>query len=173
MKEIARVAVRAGLVSPEMLAEFQRWTFLPANLEADPPPMTAGAAIQQLQRALEEEQVVLVPETDLDALQQYLKTMRMGIIRLVSTKEDPEFDVPVMYGVLTNGDFIIPYGSENIEELLTNGLTYLVVDGMAFFFSSIRELYFGETKTFLACRVQVRVKEESHGLAEPDISTAH
>ena len=49
------------------------------------------------------------------------------------------------------GEYLIAWRSETIEDMLTNGRSYLQVDNQRIFFSRIRELFYGDTKAFMAC----------------------
>jgi len=151
MRELARIAVRSGIVSPEMFTEFKKWGyFLDKGTTETPPPRTKEEFVEQVEQALESEDMVIVRETDLAALEQYLTTQRVGELAVISDGEAVKF--PITYGRTTTGEYIIAWRGEAITALLTNGLTFLLeMDDTQVFFKDVRDLFFGETKSFIVC----------------------
>jgi hypothetical protein len=151
MRELARIAVRSGIVSPDMTAEFRKWGyFLDSPGGANPPPATKEEFVQQVEEALESEDLVMVRETDLAALEQYLTTQKLGKIVVIENGEAVKFDIT--YGRTTTGEYIIAWRGEAISELITNGYTYLLEsDDTQIFFTKVRDLFFGDTKSFIVC----------------------
>ena len=159
MSALARTILRTGLLKASQLAEFYRWGLLPdPGREATPAPTSLAELNQQLEQALEEEHLAIIRETDLDILQRYLDTQRVGRLHITAGEEKTAFDVT--HGRTLLGEYVLPWRGENIEELLTNGHTYLEDKEKKVFFSSVREVFFGETKCFLVCTPSV---EESDG----------
>lgn len=155
MHGLTKVILTSGLIPKESLAEFQRWGFLPTGTIPDlPKPETPDQLIQNIERALQEEELVVVRETDLESLNRYLTTMKQGSLHVVTP--DSVGDFPVMYGQTELGEYIIPWSSDGIEEVMTNGETYLQYDqGPAkarVYFSSMRELFYGDVKAFIVCK---------------------
>ena len=151
MRELARIAVRSGIVSPDMTSEFAKWGyFIDSGLDSSPAPRTKEEFVEQVEQALESEDLVIVRETDLAALEQYLTTQKIGHLVVLDNGEAVKFDIT--YGRTTSGEYIIAWRGEAISELLTNGLTFLLEqDDTQVFFSSVRDLFFGETKSFIVC----------------------
>jgi hypothetical protein len=102
-----------------------------------------------IDRALDDQGMVVVRETDLEAIPQYLATMRQATLTVIFDDLSGTFSVDV--GKLKSGEFLLPWRSDSITEELTNGKTFLELEGEKFFFSAVRELFYGDTKAFVAC----------------------
>lgn len=152
MKEptFTSIAVRAGLVAPDMLAEFHKWG-LAHNAPKGPVPMDKETLLQQIEAALDSEDAILLRETDLSVLQQYLATQKVGVLEVF----DPEpVSIQVIYGLLGTGELVLPWSSESVEELMLQPTTYVIAtDGTKYYFSDVRELFYGDTKSFMVCTV--------------------
>jgi len=116
--------------------------------------------VQAIEEALQEQGLVLTRETDLGAVNFYLQSQRPAVLHVV-VGEDEEFvesDIPCTFGITPMGEYIIRWHSESIEDVMTNGRTYLLLgskssdgSGCKVFFSRVREVFFGETKAFIIC----------------------
>jgi hypothetical protein len=155
---LATALVRAGLLDVNMIAELIRWKLpvdLPkVSLERD--PVAAALAIQQ---AIEDHDQVEVRETDLELLKLFLKTQTIGRLHVAMMDETAEFEVAFGRTRCTesngkrvlSGDYIIPYRSESICEVMTNELTHLIDGRKKVFFSEAKDFFFGGTKAFMVC----------------------
>ncbi len=148
---MTEAVLRAGLVSPTQLDEFRRWNpNIAENAEPAPEPRPLEESAQIIAEALQSEGYVLLRETDLEALHQYIATTTRGRLHIELPGQDPiEFEIS--FGKTKTGDFIIPWRGDNIYDALANGLTYLSVGEDQIFFSEVRELFYGEHKTFMVC----------------------
>jgi len=166
MHELTRVIIRSGLVAPEFLAQFRKWGLI----TPDEPPVPISDKTQliaALDRALQEEELVIVRETDLDALNRYLAHMHPSKLHVVMP-DGTTGDFDVTYGKLETGEYIFPWHFESVEDVLANGETYLLEDSTSnvkIYFSSVRELFFGDHKAFVVCTPSPQ--EVSHGQHEP------
>jgi hypothetical protein len=150
MHPVTAAVLRAGVVSPKMLEEMKRWS---PNLEKEASagePLELDMAASIIEQALQSEEYVIVRETDLEVVRQYATTTRTGVLHM-EIDELQQGDAEVTYGKTKLGEYIIAWQSDSIEDLLTNGLSYLVEDGHRVFFKNVRELYFGERKAFMVC----------------------
>jgi len=151
--KIAEVMVKAGLISPETLSEFQKWGVPVPDLDEQQQstsPIFPEEVVRAISQALEEQGLVIVRETDLEALGQYLASMKHG--RLFVTIDDQTADFDVDYGMLKSGEYMFPWQSDSITDVMANGQTYLVNDaGKELYFCSARELFYGDTKAFVVC----------------------
>jgi hypothetical protein len=113
--------------------------------------MTPEVLSQAIAGAIESEGYILTRETDLGAIPQYLQTARMAVLHVVmdGTGEDADFEVRV--GHTPTNEYILPWQSESITDLLTNGQTYLRVDKKRIYFNQARELFYGQHKAFIVC----------------------
>ena len=58
----------------------------------------------------------------------------------------------ITYGKTPTGEYIIAWRGEAISEMLVNGHTFLLEkDDTQIFFRDVRDLFFGETKSFIVC----------------------
>jgi len=155
MSQLTEIILKAGILSPDVLREMRRWG-LPIDeaLEAHEDDLTATPTPESLSRsiaeAVESEGYVITRETDLEAIPQYLSSMKPGLLHVVMEDgESVEFEVQV--GQSSAGEWIMPWRSDSITDLLTNGETYLRVSGVRYFFGQARELFYGHSKAFIVC----------------------
>jgi len=138
-----------------MVLEFQRWGFPIEVPEADPGDAyrsegTMDSLCNAIDFALAETRAQWDRETDFDIVSQYLKTLRPAKIHIVLERgNEADFDVQV--GTTRAGEFIVPWKSESISDLLTNGESYLNLGDKQVFFSAVRDLFFGDNKVFMVC----------------------
>jgi hypothetical protein len=164
MNELAKLMIQSGVLSKEQVSEFQRWGMHNLTEEAKfdlDKTQDAQAFLKQIELALQKDEMVLVRETDFDALRNYLAHQHKGQLHLYTgdVKNDP---IEVTYSISKTGEYLLPWGGENIVELLANGKTYLVTDDdKVEFFYEIRELFYGDVKAFVACRPLSSVREQS------------
>jgi hypothetical protein len=155
---LADAAIQAGLIPAESLAEMQRWR-APIDIpdEIPEPPKTLEEASEKIRNVLESQGFILTRETDLNILQQYLNTQHSASLHVELPKEaGDEFttskaDFPVVFGKTKLGEYILPWQGDNLRSEMTNGLTYLHVDGQRIFFNEVREVFYGEFKAFMVC----------------------
>ncbi len=152
--------IRAGLVNENQLAEMKRWA--PPGLDPDAAaedPKTLDEAAGLVADALQSQGYVLMRETDLEVIRQYIATSRRGRLCVKTDDGDPEArsEFEVTFGTTPIGEYILAWRSESIKDLMTNGMTYLDDNGVLVFFRDVRELFFGQEKTFMVC------VPESHG----------
>ena len=151
MKPVTRAVIAAGLVSPESIAEFQRWGMLPRELEVDLAE-TKSEALEDLQDALEEDNQAILQKTDLDVLYVYLDEEQRLAGRLVLNNQDTgrKTTKAITYALLPGKRVIIPYSSEYNLDLVCNAYSHLVtVDEKKQYFRCGYELFVGDVKAFL------------------------
>ncbi len=157
MHSIAVAVVKSGLLPEEALAEFRRWGH---DVETPPPlPKAPEEIVLALEQALQDEGLVLTRETDLEAVGNYLTQQREGVLHVVLGEggERAETDIPCSYCFSKMGDYLIRWHADSIEDVLTNGETYLElgegdINGPAkVYFNRVREVFFGDTKAFVVC----------------------
>lgn len=145
--------LRAGLVTENQLAEMKRWKSPSIDPEAtveELKPLEEAAEL--VADALQSEGYVLMRETDLEVVRQYIETSRRGSLYVLAGDgpgEQTEFEVT--YGKTSIGEYILAWRSESIKDLMTNGLTFLMDGPTQVFFKDVRELFFGKEKTFMVC----------------------
>lgn len=158
MSQLTDVIIKAGLVPDNVLKQLARWG-MPVNEDRKPDELHALPDLEQLVEAIDEaiqsEGYVLMRETDLEAIPQYLQTMKPGVLHVV-IEDGTSSDFEVQYGIGKTGDVIMPWRSDSITDLLTNGETYLKVSGEKVFFSQARELFYGANKAFVVCTPSTR-----------------
>ena len=118
--------------------------------EAVSPITDKDQLISALDRALQEEDLVLIRETDLDVLHRYLANTLVGVLH-VSMPDETNGIFDIVFSILETGEYIFPWRYESVEDILANGKTYLAVNDKKIYFSSVRELFFGDHKAFVVC----------------------
>jgi len=156
MKPIAVAVVRSGLVDPAVMEEIRRWGMPVELVSADKVLEDPRQIVDLIQNALEGDDQVKISETDLDLLTRFLdpKYRREGT--LVVKDGDQKATSKVMYCTTPLGEYAIPWMSESIGELMTNGGTYLRYktgegDNEYIKFQDVREVFFGDQKAFMVC----------------------
>ena len=150
MSELSKIMIRSGLLKEEQLNEFKRWGY-PSQLVEGEPPKDLAHFVQEIEAALQEEDMVLVRETDLEALQIFLTNQLEGTLHLEAEVETADA-LPVRYGILRTGEYVIPWLDSAISELFVNVNSYLMTtEGVKIYFGAMRELFYGEVKAFAVC----------------------
>lgn len=152
MHDLTKIILTSGLIPKEQLAQFQRWGFLPPGPIPDMPVLdNPEQLVQRIEQALQNEELVVVRETDLESLNKYLSTMKPAILHVVLPNSIG--DINVMYGLTELGEYILPWSADSLEDVMVNGETYLRDEnGTRIFFSSARELFYGDVKAFIVCK---------------------
>ncbi len=153
MSQLTDIILKAGILSPASLAEIERWRLplgdiTPAD-ELAPTPTPASICNANAD-AIESEGYVLTRETDLEAIPQYLHGMRSCVLHVVMDDgAEPEFEIQA--AKVASGDWLLPWRSDSITDLIANGTTYLRVGGERVYFSQARDLFDGTRKAFMVC----------------------
>jgi len=160
MSDLSSIILRSGLINENTLREFRRWGFpageMPPKEEfaAEPSPETLARAIAD---AIEDADFVLIRETDLEAVPRFLDGMCTAVLHVVLEESGHDIEVQAS----RNGkQWIIPWRSESITDVLTNGETYLRVDGKRFYFCDAHDLFYGKHKAFVACTISTEEPDE-------------
>ena len=158
MRPIATAVIRTGVVSKEALAEMQKWG-LPVDLIAEEKVATIHEhqqVVNIIRDALENVDQVMVRDTDLDIISMFIdpKNQREGRIHLKTESDKTSFKITFCRGPLK--EFIIPYRSEDIVDLMTNGESHLKFtddegNKQTVYFKNVREFYVGDRKAFMIC----------------------
>lgn len=165
MNPLAQATLKAGLVPADSLAELKRWRAPIDVPEVLPtPPETLEEAAAAISQALESEGFVMTRETDLGVFQQYLASQQVGTL-CVHTDLNTAAIFPVSYGKTQLGEYIFPYRSEDIRDMMVNGQTYLSLLGGSpgahptntthIFFKDMRDVFYGSVRAFIVCTVSV------------------
>lgn len=176
MSQLTEIIVKSGLLRADALTEFKRWG-MPLEAQAalvqdqEVKPVQAESSMtvellkklcQDIDEAVHGEGYVLMRETDLEAIPQYLRTMREAKLHVVM-EDDSASNFTVQVGKTEAGDYIIPWRSDSITDLLTNGQTYLRLDGEKIFFNNAKELFYGNNKAFVVCTPSTREPDGKRG----------
>ena len=174
---LTTAVLKAGIIPEQTLAEFRRWRAPidePESTSGRPPQSIEEAALA-IEEALQSEGYSITRETDLGAIHQYVRTQRSGVLHLSVGSEVA--DIPVTFGVNHHGEYILPWSADSIEESVIDTETYLEwLEGTSIrhvSFSRVRELYYGEQKTFMICipvpdpAAPMLPSGDNHGSGEP------
>jgi hypothetical protein len=160
MRPLAEAAIRAGLIDPEVLTQFKKWGLVPKDIE----PVGASnpeEIVEELQEALESEDQVRLQTTDLDLLKYYLtpENQQRGQIVLVHPETHQRATRTVVFAVRSlygRDQYILPWMSDTVADMLTNGNSYLrwVPPGAAskrIYLIEHDKIYLGDVESFLVC----------------------
>jgi hypothetical protein len=149
MPGLANIMAQSGALDGDMLKEFQKWR-LPVQLDSEAAVFDEAAeAVEAIEEALESKEAVEVRATDLNVLRQYMKTQARGRLRVKTEDEDQTF--VITFGTTLLGGVLIPWQADSLEAFLTNGESYLLHNGIRYFFSRVEDLFFGDRKVFILC----------------------
>lgn len=150
MSELAKLMVRSGILKENQIEQFKHWGM--QGLEGKGEPLeSVKEFLSEVELALQQQELVLVRETDFSALHDFLKKQHQGVLHLETGTTSS--DVHVAYTVSKTGEYIMPWAGENVSDLLANGQTHLVPEeGGAVYFCEVRELFYGQQKAFVVCR---------------------
>ncbi len=155
MSDLAKAVARSGALDAGMLREFGKWKLPGVVTPSEDGFTTPEEAVAAIEEALTSEDQVAVRITDLDVVKHYLQSRRRGKLHVVNSEKETSGAWPVTYGIIhrnNQDEYIIPWNSDSIEDLLTNGETYLATeDKQKVYFSTITDLYFGQQKAFMLC----------------------
>jgi hypothetical protein len=168
MSAIGKVLAEAGILPQDAVKQFARWR-VPGieKIDVENPPTPALVDPQQvvshLDEAMQEKAFVQVKETDLTVLDQYQQTKTEAVLH-IEDDQGQSADVPVEVGRLRTGEYIFPWTSEGIEDVMINGFTRLHLGetnspGIAF--KDVRELFFGDDKAFMVCTPATRLGDSN------------
>jgi hypothetical protein len=148
---MTKAVLKAGLITPNMLREMKRFSpFIDRDAEVEEPKELEAAA-KIIADALESREYTIVRETDLDALRQYADEHTEGTLHIDDVSQAEPMEFTVSYCVSKAGEYIIAWTAESIEDVLTNGSTFLKTAVREVYFKDVRELWYGEKKAFVVC----------------------
>jgi hypothetical protein len=157
-RALTLTVIKSGLVTPDVLTEIRRWG-LPLQIVEESKVLTDHTEIvNRIREALEGEDLVETRDTDLDILRRYLEKQKSGRLHISDGEETTSF--PITYCITDIGSYVLPWRSEGIKELMTNGRTYLHTDTGKIYFQSVSELFFGEHKAFMVGVPAPPIEEE-------------
>jgi len=124
VKDLSLATIQTGVITPDMLGEFQRWKS-PIEVPDGPvePPKTAEAAVLALQQAAEATDQGPVVLTDPDVIARYKKTARPAQLHL--QYELQELTIMAEIGRNALGEYLLPYNDSSIIDVLTSGESYV------------------------------------------------
>lgn len=153
MSDLARAITQSGALDENMLREMMKWKLPGVVLPETEAFQSPEEAVEAIEEAMTSANQVEVRVTELDVLKTYLQTRKRGKLHLV-TENGTTGDFPVTFGTisrLTHVDYIIPWDSDSVEVLLTNGQSYLLDDKKKVYFGTVMELFFEDNKAFIVC----------------------
>lgn len=153
MSDLAKAIAMSGALDQDMLRELVRWRLPGVVVPNDGSFKTPEEAIEAIEEAVTSANQVEVRVTDLDILKHFLLSRKDGKLHLV-TENGTKGTWPVTFGTITRlGQqlYIIPWNSDTIEGMMTNGESYLLDGKVKIYFGEVTDLYFGEQKAFMLC----------------------
>lgn len=157
MNENRKIAVlKAGIVPEETMRELTRWGMeVPEDLTLE---KDRRSAVEGIREAIESYETVELRTTQLDAIRHYEKHNKPGrlyyaIRKIVNGQwvKSTTF-ANVSYALTLDGQYLIPWTSEDISDLMLDENTYLKpANGERVYFSNIAPLHYGERCSFMSC----------------------
>jgi hypothetical protein len=166
MNTLLSALIYVGLVPSNTVEEMQRWG-VPLPDVRQSPPATAEQVSAVLESVLQDSGVHLVRETQLDVLPTFLRTLSKGTLHLVGAEP-----FEVSFGRTVNGEILLPWQGESLEDLLQDPDSCLLFAGnegsVRFHATDVQEIFFGERKAFLVCAgefvpCEAEKKEDANG----------
>lgn len=151
-KPISQAVIESGIVEKEMIQQLCQWGYLPEEATTVQ-PVDDNIVVQNIQEAIESGDVVTIKESDLDAIKGYLKNKKSGKLHLPNPDEEGKtVPISVKYSLTKFGEYVIPWNSHTISDLMVEEGAYLKPVGEPrVHFVDVRELYYGDHKAFMVC----------------------
>lgn len=147
---LAAAIVGSGILE-DQIKEFQKWGTPVDALLDGPISYQAEDLVTHIEQALQKEEQVVPRTTDLEILQYFLSNQKTGILHLQIESESTDFEIS--FAINSLGEYIFPWNGEQLTNEMVNGLTYLKIGDAKAFFADVQELFFGERKAFMVCKV--------------------
>ena len=151
-KPVSRAVLESGLIKGDWIEQLRRWGLLTTEAEVRPftEPEEVAARIQQV---LESSDVVEIRDTDLDIIQRYLSNREKGKLHVPSPEDEMKtVPIPVEFCRSAMGEYVIPWTTESIRDLMLDEYTYLKPKGAPRVrFQEVRELLYDAKKAFMVC----------------------
>lgn len=150
-----KAVVASGLVPEGVLRQFQKWGMLPpGDIQPVVQDITLDQAAELFRRVREEGEEELIKDTDLDIVAHYVRGQEKGRLYVATVKNGKPSTtyVDVHFYKTKLGEYVLPWRDENLRDLLLDPTTYLKpTGGERVYFADVRDLYFGEQRTFVVC----------------------
>lgn len=157
--DVVSAVVSTGLVPLQSIDELRRWGLfhneeaaeqLRLCMELQPLPSRDEIG-RRVERALSSKEFSSVKITDLDIIDEFLDTARTCSL-CIADGEDKDVS-QFLVGKTKFGEFILPWhdDAEHLIDVLTNGMSHIVVDDLAYYFKDVFSVYFGQKHAFLLC----------------------
>ncbi len=162
MSDLSEAVARSGALDATMLSELTKWRLPGVAVPEEGQFATPEEAVEAIEEAMTSKDQVEIRVTDLDVLKSYLQSRKEGKLCIVNDDKGTSGTWKVTFGTIKRPgytEYILPWNSDSIEILLTNGQSHLIDDKKKIFFSLVTELFFGDQKAFVLC---TPIREE-HG----------
>lgn len=151
-KPLTDIMVRAGIVPPETIALMERWGMLIEAEGESGEYASAESVVDAIREVQDSGETVKLRDTDLDVIKQYLHGQKPGRLYLKDDVTGEKASYPVFYAETRMKEYVIPWRSESIRELIVEPSSYLKTEnGEKVYFSDVRELFYGDQKAFMVC----------------------
>lgn len=150
-RPVAGAVIDTGIVDASDIEQLRQWGLFTGEDAAPGKYKTAVEVINCIREALDSGETVELRRTDLDLAKEWLKDHRKGRLYMVPTGSTKPVSISIDYHKTRMGDYVIPWTSDSIFNLMVAETTYLVVDGKKIHFSDVEELFYGDSKAFMLC----------------------
>lgn len=147
-----QVVIDAGLLNQDTIDQLKRWGLLAADGKPHESISDPEAIVAKFRAVLESDETVEIRYTDLDIIRQFLTSKQSGRLYVTSPDNSKAIAIPIEFCITKMGEYVIPWSSESICDMLTDDGTYLKPHAMPKVkFCDVRELYFDGHKAFVVC----------------------
>ena len=155
-RPMTQVMVSCGLVDIDTVQQLKKWKMLSEDeVEswANTTMNTPASIVQKIHDVLESEDLTEMRDTELDVVGLWLRTRQKAKLHVPSPDDRGEsVSFPVEYYINGLGEYVIPWTSESIRDLIIDENTYLKPLGKPRVqFMDVRELFYASTKAFIVC----------------------
>lgn len=148
--------IDSGLIDSANIAQLKKWGLLSGEGEPIEVLSSPNAIVDRIRAVLES--AVEMRDTDLDVIKLYIQKREKGKLHLPPETGTKTVPISIEYCKTKMGEYVIPWTSEDISDLLLDPRTYLkTADKKHIRFVDIRELYYDDVKSFIVCAPRSKV----------------
>lgn len=152
-KPVANAVIDTGIIDYDDVEQLRRWGLL-TDAEAHPEKYpTHKAVLKRIREAVFSEDAVEMRQTDLDLAKEWEKDHSSCRLYVpVPEERSKVVGINIEYHRTKMGDYIIPWTTDSIYDLMLDEETHLRVPGVGkVYFMNVEELFYGAEKAFMIC----------------------
>ena len=157
-KPVTSAVIDTGIIDFDDIEQLRRWGLL-AEAESHPENYpTHKSVLKRIREAVGSEDAVEMRKTDLDLAKDWEKEHSSCRLYVpVPDERNKVVGINIEYHRTKMGDYVIPWTTDNIFDLMLDEETHLRVPGVGkVYFVDVEELYYGAQKVFMICTPAAR-----------------